>query len=183
VPGVVLGYTAHCGSCSLAPGHTVCPVSTPADQAGGSCLPTLAARLCPVSLLLQTVLGVDMFALLAYNMCGMMVTGPPGGGVQDGAGDHAHALFVWLLGLLLFYTPLGMGKLGESWTSWSYLQAAGWSRHTARPHGAAVRQRRAMRQRDAEYNVTLSTAGPVVCFGRCNQLDMWLMKAWLLSRG
>ena len=27
--------------------------------------------------------------------------------------------------LLLFYTPLGMGQLGESWSSWSFLQAAG----------------------------------------------------------
>jgi hypothetical protein len=25
--------------------------------------------------------------------------------------------------LLLFYTPLGMGKLGESWSIYSYLQA------------------------------------------------------------
>ena len=27
--------------------------------------------------------------------------------------------------LLLFYTPLGLGRLGESWTAWSFLQAAG----------------------------------------------------------
>lgn len=29
--------------------------------------------------------------------------------------------------LLLFYTPLGHGQVGESWSSWSYLQAAGFA--------------------------------------------------------
>ena len=33
--------------------------------------------------------------------------------------------------LLLFYTPLGFGKLGESWTTWSFLQAAGCANSTA----------------------------------------------------
>ncbi|WIA30810.1 hypothetical protein OEZ86_000868 [Tetradesmus obliquus] len=73
---------------------------------------------------LQTVLGIDMFALLAYNMSGMMVTDHLGA-VFRTVLETMRTLFVWLLGLLLFYTPLGMGQLGESWTPWSYLQAAG----------------------------------------------------------
>eukprot|EP00775_Hariotina_reticulata_P005859 gene5859-6100_t len=73
---------------------------------------------------LQVVLGVDMFALLAYNMCGMLVTDHLGA-VFRTVLETMRTLFVWLLGLLLFYTPLGMGKLGESWTAWSFLQAAG----------------------------------------------------------
>jgi hypothetical protein len=72
----------------------------------------------------KVVLGVDMFALLAYNMSGMMVTDHLGA-VFRTVLETMRTLFVWLLGLLLFYTPLGMGTLGESWTSWSFLQAAG----------------------------------------------------------
>ncbi len=39
--------------------------------------------------------------------------------------ETMRTLFVWLVDLLLFYTPLGLGKLGESWSNWSFLQAAG----------------------------------------------------------
>lgn len=39
--------------------------------------------------------------------------------------ETTRTLFVWLLGLLLFYTPLGFGKLGESWSVYSWIQAAG----------------------------------------------------------
>ena len=39
--------------------------------------------------------------------------------------ETMRTLFVWLVDLLLFYTPLGLGKLGESWSGWSFLQAAG----------------------------------------------------------
>lgn len=63
-----------------------------------------------------------MFALLAYNICGMMVTGHLGA-VFRTVLETMRTLFVWLLGLLLWYTtPWG---LGESWTAWSYLQALG----------------------------------------------------------
>ena len=34
-------------------------------------------------------------------------------------------LFVWLADLVLFYTPLGVGKLGETWSKYSYVQAVG----------------------------------------------------------
>ncbi|KAI8468404.1 MAG: hypothetical protein J3K34DRAFT_11376 [Monoraphidium minutum] len=73
---------------------------------------------------LQAVLGVDMFALLAYNISGMMVTGHLGA-VFRTVLETMRTLFVWILGLVLFYTPLGMGRLGESWTAWSPLQALG----------------------------------------------------------
>ena len=42
--------------------------------------------------------------------------------------ETMRTLFVWLVDLLLFYTPLGMGKLGESWSSYSLIQAAGCAR-------------------------------------------------------
>lgn len=73
---------------------------------------------------LATVLAVDMVALLAYNFCGMMVTGHLGA-VFRTVLETMRTLFVWLVDLLLFYTPLGMGQLGESWSVYSYLQLAG----------------------------------------------------------
>lgn len=39
--------------------------------------------------------------------------------------ETLRTLFVWLADLVLFYTPLGMGKLGESWSKYSYVQAVG----------------------------------------------------------
>jgi hypothetical protein len=39
--------------------------------------------------------------------------------------ETTRTLFVWLVDLLLFYTPLGMGKLGESWSPYSFIQLAG----------------------------------------------------------
>jgi hypothetical protein len=73
---------------------------------------------------LKIVICTDMFALLLYNVSGMMVTSHLGA-VFRTVLETMRTLFVWLLGLLLFYTPLGMGRLGEKWTDWSYLQAAG----------------------------------------------------------
>ncbi|KIZ00286.1 hypothetical protein MNEG_7674 [Monoraphidium neglectum] len=73
---------------------------------------------------LQGVLGTDMLALLLYNLSGMMVTGHLGA-VFRTVLETMRTLFVWLVGLLLFYTPLGMGRLGEKWTAWSPLQALG----------------------------------------------------------
>jgi hypothetical protein len=55
----------------------------------------------------------------------MMVTGHLGA-VFRTVLETMRTLFVWVLGLVLFYTPLGMGRLGESWTAWSPLQAVGW---------------------------------------------------------
>jgi hypothetical protein len=73
---------------------------------------------------LATVLAVDMAALLLYNVSGMLVTSHLGA-VFRTVLETMRTLFVWLLGLLLYYTPLGGGRLGESWTRWSPLQAAG----------------------------------------------------------
>lgn len=73
---------------------------------------------------LATVLAVDMAALLLYNVSGMLVTSHLGA-VFRTVLETMRTLFVWLLGLLLRYTPLGGGRLGESWTPWSPLQAAG----------------------------------------------------------
>lgn len=39
--------------------------------------------------------------------------------------ETMRTLFVWLVDLLLFYTPLGFGSLGESWSKYSFIQAAG----------------------------------------------------------
>lgn len=39
--------------------------------------------------------------------------------------ETMRTLFVWLVDLLLFYTPLGFGTLGESWSKYSFVQAAG----------------------------------------------------------
>eukprot|EP00879_Flechtneria_rotunda_P028943 GHRR01031185.1.p1 GENE.GHRR01031185.1~~GHRR01031185.1.p1 ORF type:complete len:102 (+),score=20.72 GHRR01031185.1:84-389(+) len=84
----------------------------------------LSMSLLPLPCLVQIVLSVQLFALLAYNVAGMMVTGHLGA-VFRTVLETMRTLFVWLLGLLLFYTSLGGGELGESWSRWSYLQAAG----------------------------------------------------------
>ena len=42
--------------------------------------------------------------------------------------ETTRTLFVWLVDLVLFYTPLGMGTLGESWSTYSLIQAAGCAR-------------------------------------------------------
>jgi hypothetical protein len=39
--------------------------------------------------------------------------------------ETTRTLLVWLGALLLFYSPLGAGLLGEPWTSISWIQAAG----------------------------------------------------------
>lgn len=72
------------------------------------------------------VLLADMLALLMYNVSGMCVTGHLGA-VFRTVLETTRTLFVWLVDLVLYYTPLGMGKLGESWSSYSLLQAAGFA--------------------------------------------------------
>ncbi|KAI7844374.1 hypothetical protein COHA_002172 [Chlorella ohadii] len=70
------------------------------------------------------VLVVDATALLMYNVSGMCVTGHLGA-VFRTVLETMRTLFVWLVDLVLFYTPLGLGKLGESWSVYSWIQAAG----------------------------------------------------------
>jgi drug/metabolite transporter (DMT)-like permease len=76
------------------------------------------------SRVIMTVLLVDMLALLMYNVSGMCVTGHLGA-VFRTVLETTRTLFVWLVDLLLFYTPLGFGKLGESWSRFSLIQAVG----------------------------------------------------------
>ncbi|EIE24529.1 hypothetical protein COCSUDRAFT_65401 [Coccomyxa subellipsoidea C-169] len=75
---------------------------------------------------LLTVILVDMAALLLYNYAGMCVTGELGA-VFRTVLETMRTMFVWLVDLLLFYTPLGFGKLGESWSVYSFIQAAGFA--------------------------------------------------------
>ncbi|GFR52029.1 hypothetical protein Agub_g14418 [Astrephomene gubernaculifera] len=74
------------------------------------------------SRLLQAVLAVDMCCLLLYNVAGMAVTGHLGA-VFRTVLETMRTLFVWLVDLLLFYCHVG--QLGESWSVYSWLQAAG----------------------------------------------------------
>jgi len=83
-------------------------------------------RMIRASPTLATVLAVDMAALLLYNVSGMLVTSHLGA-VFRTVLETMRTLFVWLLGMLLYYTPLGAGRLGESWTRWSPLQACGFA--------------------------------------------------------
>jgi len=70
------------------------------------------------------MLMLQSAACLLYNVSGMCVTGHLGA-VFRTVLETTRTLFVWLIDLLLFYTPLGMGKLGESWSKYSWIQAAG----------------------------------------------------------
>jgi len=73
---------------------------------------------------ISLILILQLVASLLYNVAGMCVTGHLGA-VFRTVLETTRTLFVWLVGLLLFYTPLGMGKLGESWSKYSWIQAAG----------------------------------------------------------
>jgi drug/metabolite transporter (DMT)-like permease len=73
---------------------------------------------------LMILLLTDMAALLAYNVSGMLVTGHLGA-VFRTVLETTRTLAVWLVDLLLFYVGAGGGKLGERWTEWSLIQAAG----------------------------------------------------------
>jgi hypothetical protein len=72
------------------------------------------------------LLVVDMAALLAYNAAGMFVTGRLGA-VFRTVLETTRTLFVWLVDLALFYAAAGGGALGESWSRYSPLQAAGFA--------------------------------------------------------
>ncbi len=59
--------------------------------------------------------------ILLTMLAGMFVTEELGA-VSRTVFESARTLFVWLGDLLLFYTPLGFGRLGEGWDRSSYLQ-------------------------------------------------------------
>lgn len=74
---------------------------------------------------LLTIILVDMGALLAYNVSGMMVTGHLGA-VFRTVLETLRTLFVWMVDLALFYTNgFGLGPVGEAWTEHSWIQAVG----------------------------------------------------------
>ena len=66
-----------------------------------------------------------VLSLLCYNIAGMFVTDEIGA-VARTVLETMRTLFVWMVDLLLYYTPLGMGRLGEKWDNYSYLQAVGY---------------------------------------------------------
>ncbi|KAL3137914.1 hypothetical protein ABBQ38_005161 [Trebouxia sp. C0009 RCD-2024] len=65
-----------------------------------------------------------VLSLLCYNIAGMFVTDEIGA-VARTVLETMRTLFVWMVDLLLYYTPLGLGRLGEKWDNYSYLQAVG----------------------------------------------------------
>lgn len=73
---------------------------------------------------ISLTLAVDMTALMLYNVAGMAVTGHLGA-VFRTVLETGRTLFVWIVDLLLFYGGVAGGKLGESWSAWSWLQAGG----------------------------------------------------------
>jgi hypothetical protein len=56
------------------------------------------------------------------QVCAGMFVTEELGAVSRTVFESARTLFVWLGDLLLFYTPLGFGRLGEGWDRSSYLQ-------------------------------------------------------------
>lgn len=73
---------------------------------------------------LPYMVPVLVLSLLCYNIAGMFVTDEIGA-VARTVLETMRTLFVWMVDLILYYTPLGMGRLGEKWDKYSYLQAAG----------------------------------------------------------
>ena len=70
---------------------------------------------------LATIIFIQGFALLSYNYMGMHVTGHLGA-VFRTVLETMRTLFVWLVGLFLFYVGTG---LGEAWDKYSFVQALG----------------------------------------------------------
>ena len=79
---------------------------------------------------IAVTLAVDMTALLLYNVAGMAVTGHLGA-VFRTVLETGRTLFVWIVDLALFYGVSspgeGRARLGESWSSWSWMQLGGFA--------------------------------------------------------
>lgn len=71
------------------------------------------------------VIFADMILMLLYNLCGMEVTDSLNA-VQRVVIETLRTLCVWIVDLVIFYVLSG-GKLGESWTPYSYLQLIGFT--------------------------------------------------------
>lgn len=72
---------------------------------------------------IAAVIATDMAIMLAYNVCGMEVTNNLSA-VSRVIIETLRTLFVWICDIILFYV-ISSGKLGEKWTSYSFLQALG----------------------------------------------------------
>lgn len=72
------------------------------------------------------VICCTMVVMLLYNLTGMTVTSHLGALFRSIL-ETMRTLFAWLVGLIMFYCDVRISgnKLGESWTNYSYLQAAG----------------------------------------------------------
>lgn len=77
------------------------------------------------SLPVAAVVVLDMCLMLAYNVCGMEVTNNLSA-VARVIIETLRTLFVWLCDLVLFYVISGR-RLGEAWTEYSWIQAAGFA--------------------------------------------------------
>lgn len=106
------------------PNTRCAPVHTPQDPWPPSPPHTPTPQLLKSSPVLLAVVLTDIVALLGLNVSGMCVTGHFGA-VFRTVLETTRTLAVWLVGLLLYYTPLGGGRLGESWNKYSWIQALG----------------------------------------------------------
>lgn len=87
---------------------------------------TLLVQLITHSSSLPYMVPTLVLSLLCYNIAGMFVTDEIGA-VARTVLETMRTLFVWMVDLLLYYTPLGLGRLGEKWDNYSYLQAVGYA--------------------------------------------------------
>lgn len=71
------------------------------------------------------IILTDMTMMLFYNVCGMEVTDSLNA-VHRVVIETLRTVFVWVADLMIFYV-LSDGKLGESWTPYSYLQLIGFT--------------------------------------------------------
>lgn len=75
---------------------------------------------------IAAVLVADLVAFCGLNLSGMVVIQELGA-VYKTVLETARTLFVWLVGLALYYSALGGGLVGESWHDYSGVQMAGFA--------------------------------------------------------
>lgn len=75
---------------------------------------------------IAAVLLADLVAFCGLNLSGMVVIQELGA-VYKTVLETARTLFVWLVGLGLYYSALGGGLVGESWHDYSGVQLAGFA--------------------------------------------------------
>ncbi len=75
---------------------------------------------------IAAVLVADLVAFCGLNLSGMVVIQELGA-VYKTVLETARTLFVWLVGLGLYYSSLGGGVVGESWHDYSGIQMVGFA--------------------------------------------------------